>query len=578
MPDLDHALFNQDLGHLKIIAENWGLEIAAPDARSTIEQLIKQLVNAENFKEMWSALPETAQQALIEIAGNQARLLWGTFIRRFGDVREMGIAKRDREKPHKDTQAVTAELLWYRGLIGRSFFDTPEGLLEFAYIPDDLLPMIPKNSIVDTAVPAVRLALREEQEITSLAADLILDDACTLLAGLRNGMTVEQLEPWMICARKTAVPLRVDVLRVLLQSAGLITSNGSFEPEPIRKFLETERAELLPWLFNIWLLSRELNEVRMLPGLQAEGEWVNDPQNARQKILNFLISLMHASAQDNVKNERPYWSLNSLLSWIRDKNPDFQRSAGDFDSWYLFDTRAERYFRGIEDWDQVDGALIRFIISGPLHWLGFLDLGYVNKSPTDRPILSAFRFSNIAEKLVSRQPLSYSKSENESLIIKSDGRISARRMTPRSLRYQVARFCEWDHADSDNYHYVITPKSLKGAQKQGLTIQHMLAILGKAAKTIPPSLIQALKRWDSAGSEAYFEQVVVLRVKNPEIIQKLRASRAARFLGDPLGPAAIIVRPGSWKIVSQAIAEMGLLSETEFDTLTDLTAAKKRPG
>ncbi len=244
----------------------------------------------------------------------------------------------------------------------------------------------------------------------------------------------------------------------------------------------------------------------------------------------------------------------------------------------MYMTRArDRYLRGIEDWDLVDGALIRFLIGGPLHWLGAMDLGFKEKTGTDRPILASFRFTSFAETLIFNKLQSHLKPEKEVLIVKSDGRISANRMTPRSVRYQVARFCEWDRVENGTYHYLLTPKSLEAAKKQGLTIQHVLAILGKAAKALPPGLVQALKRWENAGSEAYFEQMVVLRVKDPEIIQKLRNSRAARFLGDPLGPAAIVVRSGSWKIVYQALTEMGLLSYTNFEGFLDYPASIKKP-
>lgn len=567
MPDLEHTLFNRDLRHLKIIASLWGLELQAPDARTGMVQLIELLENPANFEEMLSILPEGARTAFLEMGSKNGRISWSTFTRRYGAVREMGIARRDREEPYKDPDASTAEILWYRGLIGRSFFNTPEGLVEFAFIPDEFLPMLPENKSDHLTKPAVRLALREEQAAISQANDWILDDACTLLAGLRSGMSVEQLRQWLICGRADALPIEAGALDALLRAADLIAADGSPEPELTKKFLEADRAELLPWLFDVWNRSQVFNEVRMLPGLQADGEWVNDPLKARQAVMGPLKAVLRDHDHAKGKQERPFWSLNSFTSWMRQANPDYQRSAGDFDSWYLYDHHAGRYLRGMEDWDLVDGALIRYLIGGPLHWLGFLDLGYRERAEGDQKILAAFRFSASAENLIAGELVKGSKTEREMVIVKSDGRIMAGRLSPRTYRYQIARFCEWDFIHTEQYHYVLTPKSLQAAVLQGLTVQQILSLLGRAAKSIPPSLIEAVKRWEKSGSEAQFEQVVVLRVKNPEIIQKLRASRAARFLGDPLGPAAIIVHSGSWRIVSQAIAEMGFLSESHFTIL-----------
>jgi hypothetical protein len=57
------------------------------------------------------------------------------------------------------------------------------------------------------------------------------------------------------------------------------------------------------------------------------------------------------------------------------------------------------------------------------------------------------------------------------------------------------------------------------------------------------------------------EQVLVLRLSSPEILQELRTSRAARFLGDPLGLTTVIVKTGARDKVLAALAEMGYLGE-----------------
>jgi hypothetical protein len=90
-------------------------------------------------------------------------------------------------------------------------------------------------------------------------------------------------------------------------------------------------------------------------------------------------------------------------------------------------------------------------------------------------------------------------------------------------------------------------------------------LLRRTASAPPtPNLVRALERWEDNGTQADFEQVVVLRVKSPEILTALRKSRAARFLGDPLGPAAVIVKAGAREKVLQALVELGYLAEAGF--------------
>jgi hypothetical protein len=137
------------------------------------------------------------------------------------------------------------------------------------------------------------------------------------------------------------------------------------------------------------------------------------------------------------------------------------------------------------------------------------------------------------------------------------------RLTPRPVRYQIARFCEWEPARPDEYRYRVSTDSLQRAARQGLKAGQLLSLLAKnAAVEIPPAFIKALKRWESHGTEARLETQVVLRVSRPEILEELRRSKAGRYLGESLGPVAVVVRPGAQPKVLAALAELGLLAES----------------
>ena len=69
---------------------------------------------------------------------------WAAFARQFGEIREAGPGRRDREQVYLNP-ASTAETLFYRAFLARAFFDTPNGAQEFAYIPEDLAQLIKPN-------------------------------------------------------------------------------------------------------------------------------------------------------------------------------------------------------------------------------------------------------------------------------------------------------------------------------------------------------------------------------------------------------------------------------------------------
>ncbi|NTU74927.1 MAG: hypothetical protein HGA86_02270, partial [Anaerolineaceae bacterium] len=132
MPDLLHTLQGNDLGFLKMVANTWGIDFNAPDARTGLVTLTHAMLDAHLANEVVDALPEGAHQVLQALADGDGRLLWAAFIRQFGEVRSMGPAKRDRERPDL-RPASPAELLWYRGLVGRAFVNTDSDPQEFAY-------------------------------------------------------------------------------------------------------------------------------------------------------------------------------------------------------------------------------------------------------------------------------------------------------------------------------------------------------------------------------------------------------------------------------------------------------------
>lgn len=137
---------------------------------------------------------------------------------------------------------------------------------------------------------------------------------------------------------------------------------------------------------------------------------------------------------------------------------------------------------------------------------------------------------------------------------------------PRVVRYQIARFGEWEGERGGDPIYRLTPTSLERARQAGLTVDHLLSLLRRYADSVPPSLVKALERWETSGrSDATIERMLVLRVSSPEVLEAVRGSRAARFLGDPLGPAAVAVNAAAAEKVLVALAELGYLGEVHLE-------------
>ena len=551
MPDLIHSLLHQDIGHLRIIAELWGLELDSTDSDSARDELSASLLDFNLLADHLASLPPEADSALAALIASNGRIAWATFARQFGDIREMGAGKRDREHPHRNPTS-TSEILFYRGILARAFFDTDKGSQEFAYIPDDLLLLLSRTKknlanfaglAVNNSVPLGRPASPAEKGKEILADDSILDDATTLLAALRMGRADYQSAPRLVA---------------LLISANLI-SNNTTRAEPVKTFLEASRTDALKMLHDSWLASDTFNELKLMPSIVCEGEWKNSPRDTRNAILGYIQTIP----------ANKWWSVTEFIRAIKQSQPDYQRPAGDYDSWFIKRASDGQYLRGFDSWNEVDGALIRFFIN-TLHWLGRLDLAVAEGTAE----ATAFRIGSKVEGRKSKVGRS-TFDEKGKIGVASNGKISIPRDAPRVVRYQIARFCAWDERGLDTplrgylttrneYKYHITAKSLKHAKEQGLKAEQLLSLLVKHTNNkVPPPLVKALKRWDANGTQARMETQTILRVSQPEVLEEARKSKAGKFFGEILSPTAVVVKSGAIQKVMEAMIELGLFADIE---------------
>ncbi|MBI3162090.1 MAG: helicase-associated domain-containing protein [Chloroflexi bacterium] len=530
MPDLIHTFLKYDIGLIRIIAASWGLELESLDLDSAAEELSASVLDLETVTETIDILSPQTRSALGALLESNGKMEWVAFSRKYGDIREMGEARRERERPHLKPIS-PAENLFYRGLLAKAFFDTDKGAQEFAYIPDDLLELIrfemSEAPRITTSEPPGRPATPVEKAFAIPATDHILDDATTWLAALRMGKTEPKPQAG---------------LRELLIAAGII-ANDEPQTETVKFFLEDSRTGALKSLIEAWKASPTYDELRLIPGLLCEGEWTNQPQVTRE----FLLDLIGAIPQNK------WWSIPAFVRAIKEKFPDFQRPAGDYDSWFIKRESDGQYLRGFAYWDSVDGALVKHFIH-TLHWLGMADLA----APEEGREATAFR--TIGLKVEGSQV-------EEKMTVSSNGRITLSRYFSRAARYQISRFCEWvdSTTQKDEYKYQVTAQSLTHAKGQGLKAEQLLSLLVRHTNgNVPPALVKALKQWEAHGTEARVESLLVLRVSRPEVMEEMRKSKAAKFLGEVLSPTAVVVKQGAESNVLSALAELGLLAEVNI--------------
>ncbi len=580
MQTLKRMLRDTDESLLRVLAKRWRVDERGLDRNGLVDALNAAMLTPENIERVFDSLTDAERGALQALFGAARKMPVQMFELVYGAIRlpSAGIITRDR--PHENPQSV-AESLLYRGLIGRGADEAGVGIGFVMYIPEDLAAILPlhktgysaaaldpegKAAASSAATPSAPVQIEplapDEIEDPRAADTSIVDDMTTVLAFLQVNVcqfdryqgtddhTVERLLPHLLVDDVARLTFMIEVGI----SAGLIEiQNARLFPRraEARQWLELTRSGQLKDLVDAWLRSTEFRELWRTPGLLVEEAAGYDPAAARHALLDIL-------REDAPKTD--WWSMDSFIELVGAKNPSFQRPGADFDGWYIRNDEDE-YLNGFENWPAVEGAVLEFYLSGPLHWLGLLDLAEY-----------AARLNGYGRALLDNRWIEQADAP-ESLRIEANGDIIATRKAARYTRFQLARFTSWHSPatlSGEPYIYRLDGAGIKRGAEQGINTDAIAKFLGRVSADdtpLPPSITQLLSSWhDGPAASVTLEQHIILRTTSKTVLDALWDNPPLRrYFGARLGDTAVIVRADQWQALSAALGEAGIEVDARLD-------------
>ncbi|MER2598817.1 MAG: hypothetical protein ABTQ73_04810 [Caldilineales bacterium] len=508
MSSLLRSLRHHSPAMLRAIAETNGIELVGNQPRQMQTQLAAELSEAAHLRAAVAACSLAAQAALAALQQAGGRSLRSAFERRFGVIRPAGPGKLERERPHL-APVTAAEELWYRGLIYAAFAETADGLAEFLYLPDTLAEQLPPPPPVADAFPPAPLV----EQTAQVMPQIVLHNLGTLLCLVQAGqvwlLPGDDLLQWQNRSL-------YEYAQVMLHApAAAFSSSQPFDPAStassaalaltlaaemgwlrrrgrqaglhaarVRTWLEQPQPEQQCLLLDAWTASTRWNDLCRVPALACEqtGSWSNDPAATRRNFLSLLAVLQPAS----------WYSLDDLAAAIRIHAPDFQRPGGNYDTWYVRRRHDGEFLRGFDHWDEVEGALLRFMLTGPLAWLGAVELDQM-AAP------AAFRLSAAgAAWLHGHAPPA--AAEPAALVVAADFSVRASLAVPLLDRFRLARFTTWQAPEPQDeapvFRYRISQSGLQRAARHGISVAQVLDFLRQRAAVLPDNVTRALENYD----------------------------------------------------------------------------------
>ncbi len=572
---LRESLVDYDMALLRGLAEARGAVLSSNHRLTAAEELGAQLITPASLAIALADLSpaETEALAALQMAGGWMEA--PRFARRFGGVRTVGPARLEREQPWR-SPANPAEGLWYRAFIFKGFRQTEAGVVEVFYIPDDLLASLPHPSPEEHTSPAVMTGLALESvarppKIRPGNVDVV-EDVFGVLVNVRNrGIRIESAGPLSpkdlqainaLCvsplpAANVAEDDRLAFVVHLPRAAGLITIDEgrlALNPDPARAWLGASPGQRLLALQTAWRDDPDWNDLWHVSSIKPQPTgWKNDPVLARHRVLGFLGDCRPGG----------WYGLADLIGAVKESAPDFQRLDGDYTAWYIHDLGGEPLM-GFEHWDQVEGALLRYLISGPLYWLGAVDLGFEETSDQT----TAFRLADKGLPLLKLAPPPTeepgpNQADSPPLVVDEDFTVRVTSDASLYPRFQLARFADFSGREANHVRYRLSPTSLARARQGGITVDQVNAFLARASgDLVPKNVLDGLRSWDERRGSVRLEPGVVLRVDRPEILKALRGEPAvARLLGEVLGPGAVLVPRANLRQVRSWLVEQGYLDD-----------------
>lgn len=574
MKTLYQSLIDYELTLLKGIATARAIPLANANHVQVVERLIEALLSPAALAVVLDALSEVERAALQLLLNHGGQIEGPRFARDYGHIRPMGPGRLEREQPWRHP-VNPAEALWYKGLIFKAFQLTTEGNLEMVYIPTDVLPLIqlsspvpaPSDSNPDllrvTAAPTPKFSHHAEgrlrENIFSLLVHLQItpvrlekspkttDAVFSCLSGKDKRALTESLLPG------TALDTELEFLLHLGQRAGFLTvKHGRLKPErdPTRAWLQSHPLAQIQQLQNTWRADPSWNELWHTPGLSPQPTgWENSPLRARSKILDYLAQAAASTME--------WVSLSDFIAAIKQTEPDFQRPDGNYESWYIYDSQGQPLM-GFAHWDEVEGALIRYLITHILLWLGVVELG----APAETAPPTSFRITAPGRQFL-RGQTDPPPAESKIPLLRVDTNFSAVVPARASLydRFQLARFAQLERREQEWAVYRITQASVGRALKNGVAADQITTFLARATNNQTPlKVIETVLAWGARQNTAKLESVTLLRLSQPDVVAELRQHPIlSRWLGETLNPTTILVPSDKVAEVRRLLTELGYL-------------------
>ncbi len=548
---LYQLLLGNDPSRLRVLARQWDITLRASRKTDMAAELLDGMATEGAVGQILDQLTPEQRDALDDLLRKSGSLPWTVFVRRWGEVRALGAGRLEREELWHDPQS-PAEALWFLGLVQRAFTEDPAHPVEMAFVPEELMLYMPPP-------PAVSIPPPEEVPAPARSTthqDMLADDLVTLWAALQRGDAADEQ---LLSTLHHPAEIRRTFLETLsLEQGWMRPRDHTLNPDAIVRWLQSDTWTQVSSLFEAWRESCEWQDVAQIPTLRPDPVrgWPTPPPEIRNAFLEILAQCRAGA----------WYGVPAFTDYVKSYATDFLRPDGDYEAWAPRSTVTEAPLRGFDAWDSVEGALVAYLITGPLYWLGAVSTG-----GPEPDLIDAFSITEMGIAWLGTPPPPDLPAPPP-IVIENDGKITVPSHR-RYERFQLSRIADLvsmstasgDLSSPDRTHlysYRLSSSSLNRAKQQRISTDRIIEFLETATggQQLPDHLKLAIQNGYQQQRGARLTHVWLLKVAEPE---HLNLPGVRELIKTKLTPEWVVVSDRHRDRLVTVFAEHGVLVEIE---------------
>jgi len=211
---------------------------------------------------------------------------------------------------------------------------------------------------------------------------------------------------------------------------------------------------------------------------------------------------------------------------------------------------------------EIEGTFVGGALSGPLHWLGLVDIS------TDSGRLLAFRISSSGAPVLgiqSSQPLASKPTDPESearLVVQPNFQVFALGPISEATLARLELFADRVKADRSAFEYTLSRAAIYRGQKAGVSAEQIIRFLEQASgAALPQNVLRTLRDWGAQHERIVFHRAVALcEAASAEMLDAVWAEPAIQsYLQKRLTPTVALVKKGRAQALRDALLQRDLL-------------------